>query len=143
MVENNDYELKVSSNRKDHKLTTTMQPDVNKVFEVEMSAILRVGKPKEIFGLINSEYTENSNRSTLIKSSTKANNNKNRIKRPITGRNLRKRYDSNQSNGKMTHLSYYKQTSLSNSSFKLSSFSSFYLSHILPFFSLTFLSILI
>lgn len=143
MINNNsDFELKVSSNRRGRKLTSSMQPDVNKIFEVELSTIIRVRKPTEISSLIKNEFATsmenwnlNSNHSSTLIQSSPAN--KSRVKRPVLVRNIKKRYDSNQSNGKLSHLSYYKQTPLTNASTRLSIHRILMISHFA--FSLIFL----
>lgn len=121
-----DFELKrSSSNRKGRKLTTSMQPDVNKVFEVEMTTIISVRKPKQISSMIKNEFRseDNTNRTQLTK---------NRLKRPISVRNIRKRYDSNQSLNKLSQNLSFK-TSLINSSNRL--LNSFFNVYILIFIS--------
>lgn len=108
----NDFELK-PTNRKGRKLAASMRPDANKVFEVEMSTIIRVAKPKEVTGMIKNEYRDEGS-SNGGQAASRPNT------RPITARKMKKRYDSNQSLNKLSQSFSFKTAPI-NFSGRLSS----------------------
>lgn len=131
----NDFELKAStsSNRKGRKLSSKT-PDVNKLYEVEMSTLIRVVKPKEIkASLIKNEYRKgddlnlNPNSNSNFNRSLIQSSNNRLVKKSII-RKIKKRYDSNSgkdfSNFQQLRNSTTKSSSLSFILYVLASFTS-------------------
>lgn len=99
-----DFELKVT-NRRGRKLAASMPADVNKVFEVEMSTIIRVTSPKPVSGLMKNEYRHDEESSTVRTARPNT--------RPITVRKMKKRYDANQSLNKLSQSYSFKTAPIS------------------------------